>query len=135
MIEGLGTLQTYSGSSSSRTRGGDAVSAVVAAAAAKGGGDHLEYVTSRIRVDSLQNVAILEYRSFDTGEILRQYPTEGQIQAFKRAQALEKTGDVPAAVGQNLSVSVPEPASGGASSAIASTPVPNMAGSGISVVV
>ncbi|MEZ0222986.1 MAG: hypothetical protein ACAH83_00405 [Alphaproteobacteria bacterium] len=37
-----------------------------------------------MRVDNLQNVAILEYRSSE-GDVVRQYPTEAQIQAFKRA--------------------------------------------------
>lgn len=45
-----------------------------------------EFVSSNIRVDNLQNVAILEYRSSKTGEIVRQYPTQQQISAFKRAQ-------------------------------------------------
>lgn len=45
------------------------------------------FVNSRIRVDNLQDVAILEYRSSE-GEVLRQYPTPAQIQAFKRAQQL-----------------------------------------------
>ena len=42
------------------------------------------FVSSRVRVDNLQNVSILEYRSSE-GDIVRQYPTEAQIQAFKRA--------------------------------------------------
>ena len=43
------------------------------------------FVSSRVRVDNLQNVAILEYRSSE-GDVVRQYPTEAQIQAFKRAE-------------------------------------------------
>ena len=43
------------------------------------------YLSSRIRVDNLLNVAILEVRSTDTGDVIRQYPTEQQIQAFQRA--------------------------------------------------
>ncbi len=46
-----------------------------------------DYVSSAVRMDNLQNKAILEYRSSKTGEVVRQYPTQAQIQAFKRAQA------------------------------------------------
>ena len=47
------------------------------------------YVSSSIRVDNLQNVAILEYKSSETGEIKEQYPTQKQIEAFKSAQKLQ----------------------------------------------
>lgn len=43
------------------------------------------YVTSRIRIDNLQGVVILEYRS-ETGEVKNQFPTQKQIDAFKRTQ-------------------------------------------------
>ena len=46
------------------------------------------YTSSSIRVDNLQDVAILEYRS-ETGEVKEQYPTQKQIAAFKTAQRLE----------------------------------------------
>lgn len=45
------------------------------------------FVSSSIRVDNLQNVAILEYRSSE-GEVVQQYPNQSQIDAFKRAQLL-----------------------------------------------
>ena len=45
------------------------------------------FISSRVRVDNLQNVAILEYRSSE-GDVVRQYPTEAQIQAFKSAARL-----------------------------------------------
>jgi hypothetical protein len=45
------------------------------------------FISSRVRVDNLQNVAILEYRSSE-GAVVRQYPTEAQIQAFKRAERI-----------------------------------------------
>lgn len=46
-----------------------------------------EFATSRIRVDNLQNIAILEVISED-GDVIRQYPSESQIKAFKRAESL-----------------------------------------------
>jgi hypothetical protein len=45
------------------------------------------FISSRVVVDNLQNVAILQYRSSD-GNVVQQYPTEAQIQAFKRAERL-----------------------------------------------
>jgi hypothetical protein len=60
-----------------------AASASVGAAAPRGGG----FLSSRIRVDNLQDVVFLEYRSSD-GEVVEQYPTQGQIEAFKRAEHL-----------------------------------------------
>ena len=51
----------------------------------------IDFVSSSVRMDNLQNAAILEYRSSKTGEIIRQYPTQAQIQAFKRAQAAEES--------------------------------------------
>jgi hypothetical protein len=47
------------------------------------------FISSRVRVDNLVNVAILEYRNSD-GAVVRQYPTPAQIQAFKRAEHLAR---------------------------------------------
>lgn len=44
-----------------------------------------EFISSRIRVDNELDLAILEFRSSDTGDVVRQYPTEPQIRAFQRA--------------------------------------------------
>ena len=49
----------------------------------------LNFISSSIRVDNLQNVAILEYRSSKTGEVLQQFPTQAQIEAFKHAEQLQ----------------------------------------------
>ncbi|MCK4945835.1 MAG: hypothetical protein KAS59_06190 [Alphaproteobacteria bacterium] len=49
----------------------------------------IDFVISSIRVDNLQNVAILEYRSGKTGEVMQQFPTQVQIEAFKRAEQLQ----------------------------------------------
>lgn len=48
------------------------------------------FLVSRIRMDNLQNVAIIEVRTRDTGEVVNQYPTEDQIRAIKRAAELEE---------------------------------------------
>jgi len=49
----------------------------------------IDFVISSIRVDNLQNVAILEYRSGKTGEVMQQFPTQTQIEAFKHAEQLQ----------------------------------------------
>ena len=47
------------------------------------------FISSRIRVDNLLDLAILEYRSQE-GDVIRQFPTQGQIQAFQRAAELDR---------------------------------------------
>jgi hypothetical protein len=51
-----------------------------------------EFAMSRIRVDNLQNIAILEVIS-EEGDVIRQYPSESQIKAFKRAERLIPASD------------------------------------------
>ncbi len=53
----------------------------------------IDFVTSGIYVDNLQNVAILEYRSSQTGEVIRQYPDQAQINAFKAAERLAQLAE------------------------------------------
>ncbi len=47
------------------------------------------FVSSRIRVDNELDMAIIEIRSQETGDIIRQYPTESQIRAFVRASEIQ----------------------------------------------
>lgn len=49
---------------------------------------NIDFVVSGIYVDNLQNVAILEYRSSQTDQVIQQYPNQAQINAFKAAQRL-----------------------------------------------
>lgn len=44
--------------------------------------------TPRIRIDNNLDMAIIEYRSAE-GDVVHQYPTEAQIQAFSRAAEIE----------------------------------------------
>lgn len=76
-------------------------------------------VSSRIRVDTLLDLAILEFRSASTGEVVRQYPTEPQIRAIQRAAQLEANKE------QQVSAVQPQPAvsSTSRSSAISSSSV------------
>ncbi len=105
-----------------------------------------EFVTSRIRVDNLQNIAILEYRSSE-GAVVRQYPTQSQINAFKRAESLhtsesngsansapqETTGNSQPSQGQTQSAApapAPAPATGGSAPASYSSAGTSAGGSG-----
>lgn len=49
----------------------------------------VSFISSRIRVDTQADLAILEFRSNQTGDVIRQYPTENQIRAIQRAAELE----------------------------------------------
>ena len=52
------------------------------------------FTTSTIRVDANLDLAILEFKSSETGDILRQYPTESQIADYQRAAQLEAQKEV-----------------------------------------
>lgn len=47
------------------------------------------YVSPYIRVDVNFDKAVLQVRDSDTGDVLRQYPSESQLQAYRRAQAAQ----------------------------------------------
>lgn len=47
------------------------------------------FISPRIRVDNNLDMAILEFRSSATGDVIQQYPTEQQIRAMQRAAELE----------------------------------------------
>lgn len=81
MIESVSTLPVQSNALRSSPQSDNAASSSEQIAAPS------NFVSSRVRVDNLQNVAILEYRSSE-GDVVRQYPTEAQIQAFKRAERI-----------------------------------------------
>lgn len=48
------------------------------------------FTNSRIRVDNLLDLAILEITSSDTGQVIQQFPSELQIKAFIKAEALQQ---------------------------------------------
>ena len=45
------------------------------------------FFSTRIRMDNFLDLAIIEIRSSETGDVIRQFPTEKQIEAFKRSEA------------------------------------------------
>lgn len=44
------------------------------------------YISQHIKVDSTYNKAVLQIRDSDTGDVVRQFPTEGQLKAYRTAQ-------------------------------------------------
>lgn len=44
------------------------------------------YVSPYISIDRQSNRAILQIRDSDTGDVVRQFPTEGQLKAYQSAQ-------------------------------------------------
>jgi hypothetical protein len=54
----------------------------------------IDFVVSGIYVNNLQNVAILEYRSSQTDQVIQQYPDQAQIDAFKAAQQLAEQANL-----------------------------------------
>ena len=85
----------------------------VATATPSASASNIDYVVSGIYVNNLQNVAILEYRSLQTGEILQQYPNQAQINAFKSAERLAQQANLkqqsaPAAEIQHAAAPSPE---------------------------
>jgi hypothetical protein len=106
---------------------------------------NVDFVVSGIHMDNLQNVAILEYRSSKTGEVITQYPNQSQIDAFKSAQRRTEQiqsapqSSAPAAPssgggGQTVSVSAPVSSSSGGDSGGAAPSGGGSTGSTTSVV-
>ncbi len=44
------------------------------------------YVSPAISIDRESNRAIIQIRDSDTGDVVRQFPTEGQLKAYRQAQ-------------------------------------------------
>lgn len=44
------------------------------------------YVSSAISIDKGSNKAVIQVRDTDTGDVVRQFPTEGQLKAYRQAQ-------------------------------------------------
>lgn len=59
----------------------------------------------RIRMDNQLDRAIIEVRSSDSGQVLRQYPTEAQLRAFARAEALKAARQSAERAQQNIEFS------------------------------
>ena len=102
----------------------DAQSSAPATPAPAASSSNANFVTSGIRVDNLQNVAILEYRSSETGDVIQQYPNQAQINAFKAAQHLAEQAKSQAApaVHHESTAAAPQQAAVPAPAAPAQTP-------------
>ncbi len=51
------------------------------------------YVSPYISIDRNSNKAILQIRDSDTGDVVNQYPTEGQLKAYQAAQQASLRAD------------------------------------------
>jgi len=91
MVDAVSTLSLQSSAPRALSQ-----AAVVASSEAPAQGADGEFVSSYIRIDNLQNVVILEYRSSKTGEVVDQFPTQAQISAFKHAAQLQAPAAAPA---------------------------------------
>lgn len=49
------------------------------------------YVSPYISMDINYNKAVLQIRDSDTGDVVRQFPTESQMEAYRKAQAAQTT--------------------------------------------
>lgn len=49
------------------------------------------YVSPYISMDINYNKAVLQIRDSDTGDVVRQFPTESQMEAYRKAQAAQAT--------------------------------------------
>lgn len=111
----INTISTVSaGGPAARATAQAAASYVPTAPVADSNNDF--FISSRIRMDNQLDMAILEFRSSDTGDVVRQYPTESQIRAFQRAAELEaretesrQRAQVEASLQQTRNTNAPEP--------------------------
>ena len=109
MIETISTSSVQSSALRQPPQGNSSLQAEVAASSSA------NLPSMRIRVDNQLDRAIIEVRSSDS-EIVRQYPTEAQLRAFARAEALKAARQHAERAQQNLAFSGVSVGQGGSSS-------------------
>ena len=82
MIEAVSTLSVQNSALKAQTQNAQVVTYSEPVERAEGA-----FINSRVRVDNLLNVAILEYRN-SGGEVIRQYPSKSQLRGYERAAQL-----------------------------------------------
>ncbi len=107
MIEAVSTLSVQS--SGLRSQPQNAIAVISAESVERPQGS---FINSRVRVDNLMDVAILEFRN-SGGEVIRQYPSKAQLRWYERAAELKDSSrsDTPTVAveegdGEGTSVSV-----------------------------
>ncbi len=83
MIEAVGTLSVQSNALRSQPQNN-----IAAISAESAGSPQGAFINSRVRVDNLLDVAILEFRN-SGGEVIRQYPSKAQLRGYERAAELK----------------------------------------------
>jgi len=82
-----------------------------------------DFTVSSFRIDSGLDLVILEFKSAETGDVVRQYPTERQIRTIQRVAQLEGNKEEAQAVQTDITTVSPtfEGSSGGSRAASAPT--------------
>lgn len=86
------------------------------------------YISPYVVMDVNFDKAVLQLRDADTGDVVRQIPTESQLEAYKRAQAAATQKSTNKANAEAPAPSSPEinVASSSSTSAVVSTPSPTV---------
>lgn len=96
MIEAVNTVLSYGSVLKGESEKFSAVppvsteNTVSVAAESKTSAPQAPYVSPYIRVDNNYNKAVLAIRDSDTGDILREFPSEGSLRARQAADTLQK---------------------------------------------
>ena len=67
------------------------------------------FISPYIRVDTNFDKAVLLIRDSDTGDVIRQFPSESQLEAYRRAQAASQRTQAQVARTEQLTQSAPAP--------------------------
>lgn len=68
------------------------------------------YISPYISIDYTQNKAVLQIRDSDSGEVIRQIPTDNQLKAYRRASESPVTSKKEVAGSDAAKVQAPAPA-------------------------
>ncbi len=84
------------------------------------------YVSPYISLDNAAQKAVLQIRDSDTGDVIRQYPTEGQLKAYRAAQEVSaRVEHAKESSTQNDAPSISAPSEGGQAASVPDVPKAN----------
>lgn len=84
------------------------------------------FLSPRVELDPASNLVVVQYRDSETGDVVRQYPSEAVVREYKRQQSAAPTADTAASPNP---AEPPPPASGSGSDPQA----PSLSGSHLSI--
>ncbi|MFA5592506.1 MAG: flagellar protein FlaG [Micavibrio sp.] len=89
------------------------------------------YISLYIKVDTYFDKAVLQIRDSDTGDVVRQIPTESQLEAYRRAQSSNAVRSSEAHVpAPEVSLDIPDAPQRPASPEASAAPAPSPAAGG-----